>query len=169
MRLVKLKIPQPKARNKTLMNREIQTPSEKSFLRLIQCNPPIDAAEDRSIATASTGIYRLMLSLHLAHSPPTTVTLNLRTSGVITTARCAQAAMSRSGVPFAQTKCHYALMLTTFGLRLNLMQLLSILLCLYTYTQFNNFIWFFFLVVTATCTFHTHVFVCLCFHMLIPC
>jgi len=70
--IYKLQVPQPKTRHKTLMNREIQTLSEKSFLRLIQGNPHKDAAEDNSITTASTGIYRLLLSLHFTASaqPP---------------------------------------------------------------------------------------------------
>jgi len=72
-----LQIPQPKTHNSTLMNRELQTVSEKSFLRLIQCNPAKDAAEDNSITTTSTGIYRWMLSLHFPASAPASVTLNL--------------------------------------------------------------------------------------------
>jgi len=59
------------------MNREILTLSEKLCLRLSQCNPSNDAAEDSSITTASTGIYRLMLSIHIPASAPATVTLNL--------------------------------------------------------------------------------------------
>jgi len=78
MLLTKLQIPQRKTLNITLMNRELQTLSEKSFLRLIQCNPPKDAAEDRSITTASSGIYRLVLSLHFPASPAASIILNLR-------------------------------------------------------------------------------------------
>jgi len=141
MLIVKLQIPQPKARNKTLMNRGIQTPNKKSFLRLIQCNPPKDAVEDNAITSASTGIYRLMLSLHFPPSAPDTATLNLRISVAITTARCAQAVASCSE-HFAKPKCYYALTLTTFGLRFSLRQLLSVLLCLYTCTQFSNILCF---------------------------
>jgi len=100
MLLVKLQIPQPKTHNKTLMNRELQTLGEKSFLRLIQCNPPKDAAEDNSVTTASTGIYKLILSLHFPASPPASVTLNLRPELPFTAQRI-QADTSLSGVFFA--------------------------------------------------------------------
>jgi len=51
--------------------------SEQSFLRLIQRNPPKDAAEDSAITKVSAAIYRLTLSLHFPASDSDSVTLNL--------------------------------------------------------------------------------------------
>jgi len=139
MLLVKLQIPQPKARNKTLMNREIQTPNKKSFLRLILSNTPIDAVKDNhnnldlNLKNDAVLAFSTQCHSHCNNKP---------TSGIITTAHRTQAATGRSRVHFAQLKCHYALMLTTFGLRLNLIQLLSILLCLYTCTQYSDIVCF---------------------------
>ena len=63
---------------------------------------------------------------------------NTSRSGVIFTAHLTQTNTSRSGVFFAQRKCYYALKLTTFGLRLNLIQLFSTLFCVYTGAQFSD-------------------------------
>ena len=121
------------------MNREIQTPNDKSFLQLIQCSPLQDADEDNY----HNGLdWDLQIDAVLAFTAQCPSHCNIKTtSGGITTARCAQAVTSCSE-HFAKPKCYYALMLTTFELRLNLIQLLSILLCLYTCTQFNDILCF---------------------------
>ena len=89
------------------------------------------------ITTTSTGIYRLMLSLHFTSQCPSLRNIK-PASGVIFTALRTQANMSRSGVFFAQPKCYYALKLTTFGLRSNLIQFFSTLFCVYTGAQFSD-------------------------------
>jgi hypothetical protein len=83
--------------------------------------------------------WNLQIDAVLAFSSQCPSLRNIKpASGVIFTAHLTQTNTSHSGVFFAQRKCYYALKLTTFGLRLNLIHLFSTLFCVYTGAQFSD-------------------------------
>jgi hypothetical protein len=83
--------------------------------------------------------WNLQIDAVLAFSSQCPSLRNIKpASGVISTAHSTQANTSRSGVFFAQPKCYYALKLTRFGLRLNLIQFFSTLFCVYAGAQSSD-------------------------------
>jgi len=112
--------------------------------------------------------WNLQIDAVLAFSAQCPWHHNVKTTSIAITTACSAQAVASCSEHFAKPKCYYALTLTTFGLRLNLIQLLSVLLCLCTCIQFSNLVCFPFSWLLLLLHF-TLVFVRLCFVTLIRC